>query len=125
MVYRVYVEKRAELAHEAASLRDELTTFLGIKGLENVRLFNRYDAENIEKEVFDGCIATVFSEPQLDIVSFELPTDARAVFAVEFLPGYSGLTLGVFQMAAANGQIMGKHRQTSLYHRITVLQESQ
>ncbi len=87
MVYRVYVEKRAELAHEAASLRDELTTFLGIKGLENVRLFNRYDAENIEKEVFDGCIATVFSEPQLDIVSFELPTDARAVFAVEFLPG--------------------------------------
>ncbi|MBQ3103251.1 MAG: phosphoribosylformylglycinamidine synthase, partial [Oscillospiraceae bacterium] len=87
MVYRVYVEKKAGLAHEAASLRDELTTFLGIKGLENVRLFNRYDAENIEKEVFDGCIATVFSEPQLDNVSFDLPTDARAVFAVEYLPG--------------------------------------
>ena len=89
MVYRVYVEKKKGLEHEANSIYREITEMLGITSLTKVRLFNRYDVENIEKSLFDACTATVFSEPQLDIVTNELPTDPAygTVFAVEYLPG--------------------------------------
>ena len=88
MVYRVYVEKRAGLAHEAKALCSDLKNLLGIERLENVRILNRYDADNIDKELFDYCKGTVFSEPQLDIVTDEIRSGINdTVFAVEFLPG--------------------------------------
>ena len=52
MVYRVYVEKKSGLTHEADSLKNEIVNLLQITRLENLRLLNRYDAENIEKAVF-------------------------------------------------------------------------
>ena len=87
MVYRVYVEKKKGLEHEAGGLYREITEMLGISSIEKVRLFNRYDVENIEKELFDYSVNTVFSEPQLDNVSYELPNDDCIIFAVEYLPG--------------------------------------
>ena len=87
MVYRVYVEKKKGLEHEANSLYHEITEMLGISSLEKVRLFNRYDVENIEKELFDYSVNTVFSEPQLDNVSYLTPSDDCTVFAIEYLPG--------------------------------------
>ncbi len=87
MVYRVYVEKKPEQAHEAKALKADVCSFLGIKALENVRVINRYDAENITAELFDYAKTTVFSEPQLDTVSDTLSVDGAVVFAVEFLPG--------------------------------------
>ncbi len=88
MVYRIFVEKKAELAHEANTLCNDIKTLLGITGLEKIRLLNRYDADNIEKELFDYSTKTVFSEPQLDIVTEEIENaDGAAVFAVEPLPG--------------------------------------
>ncbi len=87
MVYRVYVEKKKGLEHEAGGLYREITEMLGISSIEKVRLFNRYDVENIEKDLFDYSVNTVFSEPQLDNVSYELPTDDCIIFAVEYLPG--------------------------------------
>ncbi len=87
MVYRVYVEKKKELANEAKSLLNEIRNLVGIKELTDVRLYNRYDVENIEKALFDYSVNTVFSEPQLDIVTYEAPTEYDAVFAVEYLPG--------------------------------------
>ncbi len=88
MVYRVYVEKRPELANEAKSLLGEFRNLLGIKSLEGVRFFNRYDAQNITEELFNEAVNTVFSEPQLDIVTKELPVgESDTVFAVEYLPG--------------------------------------
>ncbi len=88
MVYRIYVEKKKGLDGEASSLLSDLKSFLGIKGLNAVRVLNRYDVENIEEELFTKCISTVFSEPQLDDVytSLEYNSDAF-VFAVEYLPG--------------------------------------
>ena len=86
MVYRVYVEKRAELANEAKALFGELKNLLGIKGLKEVRLFNRYDVENLDKDVFDSISKTVLSEPQLDILTYDVPK-GDVVFAVEYLPG--------------------------------------
>ncbi len=87
MVYRIYVEKKAELAHEANALLSDVRTFLGISSLEKVRLFNRYDVENIEKDLYDYAKTTVFSEPQLDVISDDVPADASVTFAVEYLPG--------------------------------------
>ncbi len=87
MVYRIFVEKKAGLENEARGLFADLTGLLGIKGLTSLRLFNRYDVENIEKELFEYAKATVFSEPQLDTVSDVLPDDASYTFAVEYLPG--------------------------------------
>ena len=88
MVYRVYVEKKTGLQNEAVSLLSDLRTFLQIKSLTGLRLLNRYDVENIEKELFDYSVKTVFSEPQLDIVTEELEnTDGAVVFATEYLPG--------------------------------------
>ena len=87
MVYRVYVEKKKELAHEAKSLLNEIRSLVGIKELTDVRLYNRYDVENIEKPLFDYAVTTVFSEPQLDIVTYDLPKEHDTIFAVEYLPG--------------------------------------
>ena len=87
MVYRVYVEKKCGLDNEARALLSEIRTFLGIDSVEKLRLLNRYDAENITKELFDYAIGTVFSEPQLDDVYFELDSDGAIVFATEYLPG--------------------------------------
>ena len=86
MVYRVYVEKKAGQTHEADSLLREIKDFLQIDGLTSVRVLNRYDAENIEKSLFDYAVNTVFSEPQVDDVSFDVPA-GQVVFAVEPLPG--------------------------------------
>ncbi len=87
MVYRVYVEKRPGFDVEAQALRRDLTTFLGIQGLERIRLLNRYDVEGIDEELFDQSVRTIFSEPQLDDVFFELPEDGARSFAVAYLPG--------------------------------------
>jgi len=87
MVYRVYVEKKTELASEAKSALSDIRGLLGITSLENIRVLNRYDVENIEAALFESCKGTVFSEPQLDIVTGELENDGAYVFAVEYLPG--------------------------------------
>ncbi len=87
MVYRVFVEKKKELAHEAKALLSEVQSFLGIKALTDVRVINRYDVENITEELFNQAVSQVFSEPQLDITSKELDLEGKICFAVEYLPG--------------------------------------
>ena len=87
MVYRIYVEKRSGLQHEAKALLGDLRDFLGIRALENVRVFNRYDVENISEALFQTAVNTVFSEPQTDIASAEIDPAGAYVFAVEYLPG--------------------------------------
>ena len=87
MVYRVYVEKRKELAQEAAQVLFEARELLQNEHLQDVRVINRYDVENIDKALFDHAVATVFSEPQVDLVSEKLEVENAAVFAVEYLPG--------------------------------------
>jgi len=87
MVYRVYVEKKAGLAAEAEALLSDLKSLLGIKGIKSLRIFNRYDVENISGELFSYAVKTVFSEPQLDEVTYSLPSDGAIIFAVEYLPG--------------------------------------
>ena len=86
MVYRVYVEKRPGLTAEADALLSDIRTLLRIESLEGLRLFNRYDVENITPELFEYSVRTILSEPQLDTVTDRLP-EGGVVFAVEYLPG--------------------------------------
>ncbi len=87
-VRRIYVEKKAPFAVKARELHEEMEGFLGIKA-EGVRVFIRYDVENISDEIFEKACKTVFSEPPVDdlyLENIEIPANAR-VFSVEFLPG--------------------------------------
>ncbi|MBQ3219439.1 MAG: phosphoribosylformylglycinamidine synthase, partial [Clostridia bacterium] len=86
MVYRIYVAKKKEFANEANALASEIKNLLKIEGVKGLRVINRYDVEDIEKDLFDKCINSVFSEPQIDETFVSLPK-ADYVFAVEPLPG--------------------------------------
>ncbi len=87
MVYRIYVEKKSEFANEAKSLKNDIVNLLNISALTDLRLLNRYDVENIDENLFEYSKKTVFSEPQLDIVTDEIENPGENVFAVEYLPG--------------------------------------
>ncbi len=87
MVYRIFVEKKKELRNEAQGLLKDINGLLQINSVKEVRVLNRYDVDNIEEELFNYAVSTVFSEPQLDITYTELENDGAKVFAVEFLPG--------------------------------------
>ena len=86
-VQRVYVEKKQGFNFRARKLHDEIKALLGINAITDVRVFIRYDVENVDKELFDQCIPTVFSEPPIDNVFFELPKDDSYMFAVALIPG--------------------------------------
>ena len=88
-VRRIYVEKKEPFAVKAKELKEEIESFLGIKSVQKVRVFIRYDVENISDAVFERACKTVFSEPPVDILyeeQIEIPEDGR-VFSVEYLPG--------------------------------------
>ncbi len=88
-VYRIYVEKKPQFAVDGAAVLSDLTVALGMKSVESVRVINRYDAEGLSKENFEQAVPTVFSEPPVDEVFYELPKlgAGERMFAVEFLPG--------------------------------------
>ena len=87
MVYRIYTEKKEVAAGASRSLLSDINNLLGITSVKNLKILNRYDAEGIERSLFDYAVKTVFSEPQTDI-TYETPDYSGAtVFAVEYLPG--------------------------------------
>ena len=88
-VKRIYVEKKAGYAVKAQELKEDLVGYLNMTKIDDVRMFIRYDVENISDDVFEQACSTVFSEPPVDILyreSIEVPANGR-VFSVEFLPG--------------------------------------
>lgn len=89
MVRRIYVEKKPSFAVQARELSHEIRHYLHIGSCEAVRVFIRYDVENISDAVFEQACRTVFAEPPVDDIYREsLPDVPDAhVFSVEFLPG--------------------------------------
>ena len=88
-VKRIYVEKKESFAVKARELEEELKSYLGITGLKKVRIFIRYDVENLTDAVFDKACKCVFSEPPVDdlyMENIDLSEGARC-FSVEYLPG--------------------------------------
>ena len=86
-VKRIYVEKKAPYAVEAKQLLWEIRHILQIKTVTGLRLLNRYDVEGVDDALYQKCLPVVFSEPQVDVTYTALPHGAKAVFAVEYLPG--------------------------------------
>ena len=88
-VKRIYVEKKEAFAVKAKELKEEIGSYLGITGVEQVREFIRYDVENLSEDTFETACRTVFSEPPVDVLyREEIPVPANGhVFSVEFLPG--------------------------------------
>ncbi|MDE7211515.1 MAG: phosphoribosylformylglycinamidine synthase, partial [Lachnospiraceae bacterium] len=99
-VKRIYVEKKSAYAVRAKELKGELRSYLGLKGLQEVRVLIRYDIENISEETYQKALGTIFSEPPVDILYEEtFPADVTdkascqgsgavsRVFSVEYLPG--------------------------------------
>lgn len=73
MVYRIYVEKKPQFAVDGGAVLSDLNVALGITSVENVRVINRYDCEKLPEENFKAAIPTVFSEPPVDEVFYDLP----------------------------------------------------
>jgi phosphoribosylformylglycinamidine synthase len=89
MIRRIYAEKKRGFDTEAQSLMKELRENLDIRGIRSVRVFHRYDVEDVTDETFEKAVRSVFSEPELDAV---YPADMRFpeetfTFGVEYLPG--------------------------------------
>ena len=88
-VRRVYVEKKPSFAVKAKELKHEISSYLGIQTVTNVRELIRYDVENISDDVFEKACHTVFAEPPVDDLFLEKfeAADGAHIFSVEFLPG--------------------------------------
>ena len=88
-VKRIYVEKKPGYDIEAQGLHSDLLENLGIKGLQGLRVINRYDISGITDEEYLKSRSIIFAEPPLDLVVnevLEISTQDR-VFAMEYLPG--------------------------------------
>lgn len=88
-VRRIYVEKKEPYAVRAMELKTELKSYLGIKGIEKVRVLIRYTIEDLSDITYRKALGTVFSEPPVDILyeeTFEYNQTDR-IFSVEYLPG--------------------------------------
>jgi phosphoribosylformylglycinamidine synthase len=88
-VKRVYVEKKTPYAVKAKELKEEISGYLGIDCVTDVRILIRYDIENLSDETYTKALTCVFSEPPVDNVyeeSFPMK-ESDKVFSVEYLPG--------------------------------------
>ena len=79
-VRRIYVEKKDAFAVKAKELQEDLKNYLGMIGIDKVRVLIRYDVENISEETFQKACKTVFSEPPVDMLyeeQFPMPEKDR------------------------------------------------
>ena len=87
-VYRVFVEKKKGNDIEAGQILEDLRGNVGLTGLEDLRIINRYDAQGLSDAEFDSAVKQVFSETNLDNVYYDLKIDdGWKCFATEYLPG--------------------------------------
>lgn len=88
-VRRVFVEKKKGFDVEAHHMFTDLKVNVGLKGLTNLRLINRYDVQGLTDDEYQKARGLVFSEPMVDTVYDEVMdvSSADFAFAMEYLPG--------------------------------------
>lgn len=94
-VKRLFVEKKQGLFDtKAKSLKKELVENLHLKKLDDLRLFRRYDIEDIAEDDFNHVLPSVFYEPPVDNIYFEeLPHIENAhIFTIVSLDGQFDMT---------------------------------
>ena len=88
MVYRCYTEVKPDFAVDSRLLLREFQEFLHITDIDRVRIFRRYDVEGVSSATFDAAKQIVFSDPQVEFCTDELPNMEDAlVLTVEAVPG--------------------------------------
>ena len=89
MVYRLFVEKKEGFRVAEEALFEDLKLYVGIDGLQSVRIINRYDIQGLDASLLKRCKHTVFSEVQVDDLYETFPEVASPSFvlAVEYLNG--------------------------------------
>ncbi len=86
MKKRIFVEKKAAFQVEADSLSEDLKRNFDLKD-NSIRLINVYDVFNIQEDLLEKSLYTVFGEKVTDNVFFDLDTKDKSYLAVEYLPG--------------------------------------
>ncbi|NLH95816.1 MAG: phosphoribosylformylglycinamidine synthase, partial [Clostridiaceae bacterium] len=88
-VRRIFVEKKKGYNAEAYWMYRDFRDFLGISGLEGVRVAYRYDITDLTDTEYADSVRAIFSESLADALYEEiLPVgDDERAFAVEYLPG--------------------------------------
>ena len=87
-IRRLYVAKKDFFADEAKRMLADLQENLLIKGLTNIKIYHRYDVGGLDDAAFEAAKNMIFSEPPVDAVYDELPSQAGdTVLAIEYLPG--------------------------------------
>ena len=85
---RIFVEKKPAHNAGARHLLHALRESLGLPGLKNVRLVQRYDIDGLTEAEFHEAATHILSEPQVDDVFSTLSlAENETAFAVEYLPG--------------------------------------
>jgi len=87
--FRIYVSKRSGLDTAGEKLLGDLRSHLGIAGLSEVRVFNRYEIRGISQSDLHAAIPVILSEPPLDeVFTDQIPqAEGRRILGVEYLPG--------------------------------------
>ena len=88
-VDRLFVEKRKGFDVAAQGMKNDLVNNLGIKEIDDLRKFIRYDIEGLEEEELEKAGTTIFSEPNIDMLYNEKLPDLGEyiVISIESLPG--------------------------------------
>lgn len=118
---RIFVEKKPAHRSEARHLLHDLRESLGLPGLKNVRVVQRYDIDGLSDTEFQEAARQILSEPQVDDISPTLVIgENETAFAVEYLPGQFDQRA---DSAAQCVQILtGKERPTVYSARIVILE---
>ena len=82
-VKRIYVEKKASFAVKARELEEDIKNYLGINGLEKVRIFIRYDVENLSDETFEKFAGKTVSETSAYEQAFHTIKQIKVIFENE------------------------------------------
>ena len=89
VVFRCYVEKRPGFDITAKAVQAEVKGILGLRDID-IRIFNRYDVQNLPGDKWPDVMNTVLNEPMCDICHEErlpaLSSGAR-LLCIEPLPG--------------------------------------
>lgn len=87
-IFTIYVEKKSEFNKEAQELLREFKNLLGIKGINKIRLINKYDLCGITSEELEDIKYTVLSEKNTDDIYEEnIDLEESKYFVVEYHEG--------------------------------------
>ena len=87
-VKRIYVEKKPQFGVEASHLLRDIRGNLGIQNADGLRIIHCYDVQGLSDAHFAACADTVFSEPAVDIVRYQLDVpDGAFIFGKRLLSG--------------------------------------